>query len=47
MERNIVAAIRADIDTGDVFVPSRGELARNWKLNTIFKEIINDPFKDC
>lgn len=44
---NAVGVVRADLDAGDVFVPVAEEIAREWNLNHIFKEIINDPYDDC
>jgi hypothetical protein len=47
IEYNTVCSIRADIDDLDAFVPSPEEVAKAWNLNPIFKQILNDPFKDC
>lgn len=42
IEYNVVCIVRADIDALDVFFPSAKEVADGWKLNSIFKAIVND-----
>jgi hypothetical protein len=42
IEYNVVQIVNSDIRAGDVFVLDPEELADSWKLNPIFKAIIND-----
>lgn len=41
IEYNIVDSLRADVAALDTFITPK-EVADNWKLNPIFKTIVND-----
>jgi hypothetical protein len=45
IEYNIVHIVNSDIRAGDVFVSDPEELADSWKLNPVFKAIIDDEIK--
>jgi hypothetical protein len=45
IEYNVVQIVDSDIRAGDVFVQSPKEAAEGWKLNPVFRAIINDEIE--